>query len=173
DLGVLLVIEADVAVAGAADAQSVLAQLGDAALQAPREVAEADHERSWMACKLTAYLPLPHRDQARRLRRARRSYARSIIPEYAPLVTLLLAAPLAAPAAVGGEAALTAKERAFLRAARALFGEGAMPARLTAWREAAARMQAEFPGDDEVALQHALALVADNDWYRDVKRSMQ
>jgi len=79
----------------------------------------------------------------------------------------------AALAAVGDESGLTAKERAYLHTARALFGEGELPARLAAWREAAERMQRDYPDDDEPALQYALSLVADNDWYRDVKRSMQ
>jgi hypothetical protein len=58
------------------------------------------------------------------------------------------------------EKALTPKERAYIAAARALFDVADATAGLQAWLESAARMRAEFPQDDEVALQHALALIA-------------
>src|SRR5512140_77482 len=69
----------------------------------------------------------------------------------------------AALAAVGDEARLTARERAFITSARALFGEGPLRARLLGWLAAAERMHETFPGDDEAALQHALALIASSE----------
>ena len=57
------------------------------------------------------------------------------------------------------EKALTSKERAYIAAAHALFETTDAKAGLEAWLQAAAGMHAEFPNDDEVALQHALALI--------------
>ena len=78
----------------------------------------------------------------------------------------------AALQAIPGEEKLTAKERAFLGAARALWGEGDAAARRQAWLSAAARMHADFPGDDEVALEYALALIASADRLNNVHRLM-
>ena len=58
------------------------------------------------------------------------------------------------------EKALAPKERAFIAAAHALFESTDAKAGLAAWLLTAARMHAEFPRDDEVALQHALALIS-------------
>jgi tetratricopeptide (TPR) repeat protein len=70
---------------------------------------------------------------------------------------------------------MTPKERAYLGAARDLFGDGDTDERQRAWLEAAAQMQRDFPNDDEVALQHALALLApgNNDHFRNVRRLME
>ncbi len=57
------------------------------------------------------------------------------------------------------ESALTSRERAYIAAARALFDEPDARAGLRVWLEATVRMRAEHPDDDEVALQHALALI--------------
>ncbi len=58
------------------------------------------------------------------------------------------------------EKPLTSKERAYIAAAHALFESTDGKAGLEAWLLAAARMHAEYPRDDEVALQHALALIS-------------
>jgi hypothetical protein len=59
------------------------------------------------------------------------------------------------------ERALTPKERAYIAAARALFEPTDAKVGLRAWREAAAEMRTRFPDDDEVGLQHALALIGE------------
>jgi hypothetical protein len=66
----------------------------------------------------------------------------------------------AALAAVTSEDALTPKERAYLATARAAFAKDTGKDAHRAWLEAAAAMHQEFPDDDEVALQHALALLS-------------
>jgi tetratricopeptide (TPR) repeat protein len=58
------------------------------------------------------------------------------------------------------EAGLTPKELAFVGAARALFSADDMKEANAAWLRSAAQMRLDFPDDDEVALQHALALLA-------------
>src|SRR5687768_11472299 len=66
-------------------------------------------------------------------------------------------------AAITDEKKLTPRERAFIAMARALFGEGDYRSRLAAWMRATAAKRAEFPKDDEIALQHALALIANSE----------
>ena len=66
----------------------------------------------------------------------------------------------AALARVTGEEELTAKERAYLATARALFAREDPKEAHVAWLAAAAAMHRDFPADDEVALQHALALLS-------------
>ena len=66
----------------------------------------------------------------------------------------------AALASVTNEDALTPKERAYLATARAAFAKESGKDAHRAWLEAAAAMHQEFPDDDEVALQHALALLS-------------
>ena len=75
-------------------------------------------------------------------------------------------------AQVADEKPLTAKERAFLAAARALFGDGSSKQRMSAWLGATERMYRDFPGDDEVALEHALALIANSERLSDQGRLM-
>jgi hypothetical protein len=58
------------------------------------------------------------------------------------------------------EDALTPKERAFLAAARASFAVDDLKQAHRAWLDAAAKMHASYPDDDETALQHALALIS-------------
>jgi hypothetical protein len=65
----------------------------------------------------------------------------------------------AALARVTGEADLTPKERAYLATARALFAADGAKEAHAAWLVAATAMHRDFPADDEVALQHALALI--------------
>ncbi len=84
-----------------------------------------------------------------------------------------VAAGRATLAAVGSEEGLTVKEKAYLASARALFGEGDPKSRLKAWLGAAERMHADFPGDDEVALEHALALIGNAERLSDVRKLMQ
>ena len=79
----------------------------------------------------------------------------------------------AALAAVSGEEKLTARERAFLAAARSLWGEGAPAARKQAWFAATERMRRDFSEDDEAALQYALALIANSDRLTNVHRLME
>lgn len=58
-------------------------------------------------------------------------------------------------------AAVTPKEQAYIAAARTLFAGGDKIATAREhWLAAAAKMHADYPDDDEVALQHALALIA-------------
>jgi tetratricopeptide (TPR) repeat protein len=66
----------------------------------------------------------------------------------------------AALARITNESALTAKERAYIATARALFGAPDLRAGTRTWLAATAKMRADHPEDDEVALQHALALIA-------------
>jgi tetratricopeptide (TPR) repeat protein len=84
-----------------------------------------------------------------------------------------LAAARATLAEVKDEAHLTDKERAFLRAARVLFGDGDPKSRLRGWLAAATEMHQKFAGDDEVALEHALALIANSERLSDQKKLMQ
>jgi tetratricopeptide (TPR) repeat protein len=56
--------------------------------------------------------------------------------------------------------AKTAREQGFMRAADALFGPGAKPARAAAHAQAMARVAAENPADDEAQAFYALALLA-------------
>jgi tetratricopeptide (TPR) repeat protein len=67
---------------------------------------------------------------------------------------------LAALGAIHSEDRLTAKERAYLQVARALYTEPDEKLAQKAWLAAAAAMAATYPDDDEVALQHTLALLA-------------
>jgi tetratricopeptide (TPR) repeat protein len=66
----------------------------------------------------------------------------------------------AALARVTEEGKLAPKERAYLAAARALYAPDDLAAAHAAWLSAAAGMRAQYPDDDEVRLQHALALMA-------------
>ena len=77
----------------------------------------------------------------------------------------------AALAQVVGEEKLPPLERDYLRAARALWGTGTADERHRAWLAEAARMHREHPGDDEVALQHALALMTAE--YGNVRSQME
>lgn len=79
----------------------------------------------------------------------------------------------AALQAVTGEEKLTPRERAFLGAARALWGEGEPLARGRAWLKAAERMHRDFPADDEVSLEYALALIANSDRLSNTRRLME
>jgi tetratricopeptide (TPR) repeat protein len=63
-------------------------------------------------------------------------------------------------ARVTGEAALPPVERAYLATARALYAADDTREAHAAWLAAAAKMHQDFPGDDEIALQHALAILA-------------
>ncbi len=63
----------------------------------------------------------------------------------------------AALARVTREEALTPKERAFVAAARALYSKDDHDEAHRAWLAAAEAMHRDYPSDDEVALQHALA----------------
>jgi hypothetical protein len=76
----------------------------------------------------------------------------------------------AALARVGDASRLTAKERAYLATAGALYDVEDTRAAQQAWLVAAARMHADFPRDDEVALQHALALIAVHGYNKDRQR---
>jgi tetratricopeptide (TPR) repeat protein len=79
----------------------------------------------------------------------------------------------AARAALGGIASvekLTPKERAFIETARAVWSEEDFRPRQATWLRHAKKMHDEFPKDDEVALQHALALIANSERLRNVKR---
>jgi tetratricopeptide (TPR) repeat protein len=58
------------------------------------------------------------------------------------------------------EEGLTPKERAFVGVARSLFATDDMKDANAGWLRGAAQMHLDFPDDDEVALQHALALLA-------------
>jgi tetratricopeptide (TPR) repeat protein len=79
----------------------------------------------------------------------------------------------AALAPIKDEKGLTDRERAHLRAARALYGTGDVTERLAAWLRETERNHHAFPGDDELALQHALALIANSDRYANVGRTME
>ena len=58
------------------------------------------------------------------------------------------------------EEKLTRKELAFVGVARALFAVDDVKEANAGWLRGAAQMHLDFPGDDEIALQHALALLA-------------
>src|SRR5689334_20512090 len=58
------------------------------------------------------------------------------------------------------EEGLTPKELAFVRVARTLFAADDMKEGNISWLRGAAQMHLDFPEDDEIALQHALALLA-------------
>jgi tetratricopeptide (TPR) repeat protein len=58
------------------------------------------------------------------------------------------------------EDGLTPKELAFVGVARALFAVDQVKEANAGWLRRAAQMHVDFPDDDEVALQHALALLA-------------
>jgi tetratricopeptide (TPR) repeat protein len=58
------------------------------------------------------------------------------------------------------EEGLTPKELAFVGVARALFATEDMKEANAGWLRGAAQMHLDFPDDDEVGLQHALALLA-------------
>jgi hypothetical protein len=66
----------------------------------------------------------------------------------------------AALARVSGEDALTPKERAFLSVARKLYEKDLIGDGHEAWIVAAEAMRHDYPNDDEVALQNALALLS-------------
>ena len=66
----------------------------------------------------------------------------------------------AALAKITHDEALTPKERAYVAAARELFAKEDGKQAHAAWLAAAAKMHAEYTDDDEVALQHALALLS-------------
>ncbi len=66
----------------------------------------------------------------------------------------------AALATVGAEEALTPRERAFLRVARADYDKDLTREAHAAWLVAAAAMHRDYPADDEVTLQYALALLS-------------
>ena len=66
----------------------------------------------------------------------------------------------AALARVSGEGTLTPKERAFLRVARADYEKDLTSEAHAAWLAAAAAMHRDYPDDDEVTLQYALALLS-------------
>ncbi len=71
-----------------------------------------------------------------------------------------LAKGRAALARVSGEDALTPKERAYLGAARALYEKESIDDGQKAWLAGAAAMHHDYPDDDEVTLQNALALLS-------------
>jgi tetratricopeptide (TPR) repeat protein len=79
----------------------------------------------------------------------------------------------AALAAVANENKITPKERAYLVVARALWAGADMKVRREAWLEASRKMYADYPGDDEVALQYALALISNSERLRNTKRLME
>jgi hypothetical protein len=80
----------------------------------------------------------------------------------------------AALAAVTNEDALTPKERAYLSTARAAFSKESNKDAHRAWLEGTAAMHRDYPDDDEVALQYALALLAVHGYERDhVREQME
>ncbi len=79
----------------------------------------------------------------------------------------------AALARVKNEGELRPSERAHLAAARALYGPGDIGERHRAWLEQTERAHRAFPQDDELALQHALALMANSARFKDTGRLMQ
>ncbi len=66
----------------------------------------------------------------------------------------------AALAKITHEEALTPKERAYIATARELFAKDDGKQAYAAWLAAATKMHAEYTDDDEVALQHALAILS-------------
>ncbi len=79
----------------------------------------------------------------------------------------------AALARVKNEGELKPTERAHLAAARALYGPGDIGERHRAWLEQTERAHRAFPQDDELALQQALALMANSARFKDTGRLMQ
>ena len=79
----------------------------------------------------------------------------------------------AALAKVKDTSRLRPTERAHLAAAQALYGEGDIQERHRAWLQETDRSHRAFPADDELALQHALALMANSDGFRNTGRLMQ
>jgi tetratricopeptide (TPR) repeat protein len=79
----------------------------------------------------------------------------------------------AALAAVVEEPKLARKERAYLSAARTLIADGTPRTRLAAWLVETEHMRKEFAADDEVALQHALALIANSARLSDLRKLAQ
>ncbi len=79
----------------------------------------------------------------------------------------------AALSLVKNEGELKPTERAHLAAARALYGPGDIQERHRAWLEETERAHRAFPGDDELALQHALALMANAENFRNTGRLMK
>jgi tetratricopeptide (TPR) repeat protein len=75
--------------------------------------------------------------------------------------------------AVLDESKLPKKERAYLATARILFGEGELRPRLHAWLDAAEAMHRDYHDDDEVALQHALSLIANSKRLTDTRVLMR
>jgi tetratricopeptide (TPR) repeat protein len=65
--------------------------------------------------------------------------------------------------AIKDEAKLTPREKAFIQMSRPLFSDADYRSRLAGWVRATAAKHAEYPKDDEIALQHALALVANSE----------
>ena len=78
------------------------------------------------------------------------------------------AAGKAALAKLPAGARLSLAERGLTEAARALYDRGHL-----AWMERLARLHAELPGDDEVALFYSLSLYANAEHGADVKRAME
>src|SRR5437868_7729305 len=74
----------------------------------------------------------------------------------------------AALAKIPAEARLSPMERGLIEAARALYEHDR-----AAWLDSLARLHADLPRDDEVALFHALALYATSNDGKDVKRAMR
>jgi tetratricopeptide (TPR) repeat protein len=83
------------------------------------------------------------------------------------------AAARKALAEVRDEAGLTAREKDFLAAARVLSAEGDPKSRLRGWLAATEKMHKDFPADDEVALEHALALIGNSERLSDQRKLMQ
>ncbi len=79
----------------------------------------------------------------------------------------------AALAGVTSEETLKPTERAHLAAARALFGTGDIQERHRAWLQETERAHRAFPADDELALQHVLALITNSEGFRNTGRLMQ
>jgi tetratricopeptide (TPR) repeat protein len=75
--------------------------------------------------------------------------------------------------AITNEAKLTPKERAWIATARVFWGDGDYKSRLAAWLRATEKMRAEFPKDDEIAMHHALALIANSERLTKTKLLMQ
>jgi tetratricopeptide (TPR) repeat protein len=71
------------------------------------------------------------------------------------------------------EQRLTPKERGYIEAARTLFGAGDRAERQRGWLEAASRMAERFSEDNEVTLQHALALIVNSDHFLNTGRLME
>jgi hypothetical protein len=76
-------------------------------------------------------------------------------------------------AEIGDDARMTPTEKQLISAARVLFGDGDPKSRLRSWLEVAGRMHRDHPKDDELALQYALALIANSERLTDQKKLMQ